>query len=96
MPTGRLPVRLMDVMLALLLLVTVAELALKAYLIRPENSPEHDRSLVDLDGILDYVRCQEDERRFAASAIEATPLTLEVDSPKISDIPRLYSQTYGR
>ncbi len=86
----------MDVMLELILLVTVAELALNAYLIRPENSPEYDRSLVDLYGILDYVHCQEFERRFATSAIEATPLALEVDSPKIADILRLYSQTYGR
>ena len=95
MPTGRLPGSLKEIMPALLLLVTAVELALKAYLMRSEKSFGRGHSLVDLYSRLDPAHCEEVERRLANSETSAALLVLKIDAPKITDILRLYSQTYG-
>ena len=95
MPVGRLPGSLKEIMPALLLLVTGAELALKAYLIRSEKPFGRVHSLVDLFGRLDPAHCEEVERRLANSETCAALLMLKVDAPKVKDVLRLYSQTYG-
>ena len=95
MPTGRLPGSLKEIMPALLLLVTAVELTLKAYLIRSEKSFGRGHFLVDLYSRLDPAHREGAERRLADSETSAALLALRVDPPKITDILRLYSQTYG-
>ena len=95
MPTGRLPGSLKEIMPALLLLVTAVELALKAYLIRSEKSVGRGHSLVDLYSRLDPAHREEVERRLANSETSAALLVMKIDAPKVADILRLYSQTYG-
>ena len=73
MPTGRLPGSLKEIMPALLLLVTAVELALKAYLIRSEQSFGRGHSLVDLYSRLDPAHCEEVERRLANSETKPKP-----------------------
>ena len=94
-PPVDLPESLKEIMPALLLLVTAVELALKAYLIRSEKSFGRGHSLVDLYSRLDPAHCAEVERRLANSETSAALLVLKVGPPKITDILRLYSQTYG-
>ena len=95
MPTGRLPGSLKEVMPALLLLVTATELAVKAFLIRSEKPLKASHSLVDLYERLAPVHKQEAERRFAGAESNLILSNLGADGPKIADLLRLYSQTYG-
>lgn len=95
MPTGRLPGSLKEVMPALLLLVTATELAVKAFSIRSEKPMKTSHSLVGLYEQLDPMHKQEVERRFAGAESNLILSALGADSPRIADLLRLYSQTYG-
>ena len=95
MPTGRLPVNLKEVMPALLLLVTAAELAVKAFWIRSEKPLKTSHSLVDLYEELDPDHKQEVERHFVGAESNLALSALGADSPKVTHILQLYSQTYG-
>ena len=95
MPSGRLPSSLKEVMPTLLLLVTATELAVKAFWIRSEKLLKASHSLVDLYEELNPEHKQEVERRFAISEINSGLSMLGVHSPKVADIMRMYSQTYG-
>ena len=95
MPTGRLPGNLKEVMPALLLLVTATELAVKAFWIRSEKPLKASHSLVDLYEELDPDHKQEVERRFAGAESNFVLSNLGADSPKVTHILQLYSQTYG-
>ncbi|MDE3256988.1 MAG: hypothetical protein OYM47_04050 [Gemmatimonadota bacterium] len=95
MPTGRLPNSLIEIMPALLLLFTATELAVKAYLIRSEKRVKPNHSLVDLYKGIDSDHREEIQRRFAESYLNSALSPLDIDSPKMEEILRLYSQTYG-
>lgn len=96
MPTGRLPANLKEVMPALLLLVTATELAVKAFWIRCEKQLKTSHSLVDLYEELEPNHKQEAERRFGGAESNLALATLGADGPKVTDLLRLYSETYGR
>ena len=95
MPTGRLPHSLVELMPALLLLVTATELALKAYWIRSSRPLPRSHSLLDLYGELDDEYKEEIERRFAASSPNGALTVVSPDALKVADVLRIYSQTYG-
>ena len=95
MPTGRLPNSLIEIMPALLLLFTATELAVKAYLIRSEKRVKPNHSLVNLYKELDPEHREKIERRFAESYLNSALSALGIDAPKVVEILRVYSQTYG-
>lgn len=95
MPTGRLPNSLVELMPALLLLVTATELALKAYWIRSGRPLPRSHSLLDLHGELDLEHREEIERRLAASSPNSALSVVGADALKAVDVLRVYSQTYG-
>ena len=95
LPKGRLPNSLKELMPALLLLVTSAEQALKAFGIRAEN-PAYGHSLKDLyDNHLCMAHKSETERLFHQSEIVAAILENGQDVPTIEHILWAYSDTYG-
>ena len=95
LPKGRVPNSLTELMPALLLLVTSAEQALKAFGIRAEN-PAHGHSLTDLyDNHLGMVHKIETERLFRQSEIVSAILENGQDAPTIERILWAYSDTYG-
>ena len=94
MPIGRLPNGLSEIMPALLLLVTAAELSVKAYWIRSGKRIRiHD--LLELYGELDSEHRQGIEQCFANAEINLKLTTLGVDPPKVTEILGVYSRTYG-
>ncbi len=95
MPTGRLPNSLVELMPALLLLVTATELALKAYWIRSGRPPSRSHSLLDLYRDLDLEHQEEIERRLAASSPNSALSVVGAEALKVADVLRTYSQTYG-
>ena len=95
LPRGRFPNSLKEAMPALLLLVTSAELALKAFGIRSEN-PAHVHALKDLYDDLNNECKIEIERLFRQSEIVAAILDLGQEAPTIEQILSLYSNTYGQ
>lgn len=95
MPTGRLPNGLVELMPALLLLVTATELALKAYWIRSSRPLPRSHSLLDLYRELDFEHKEEIERRWAASSPNSALSVVSADALRVVDVLRIYSQTYG-
>ena len=95
LPRGRLPNALKEVMPALLLLFTAAELAIKAYLIRSGRQIQTNHSLKEPYEKLDPEHRKEIERRFAESNGNTKLLALGVSPPKVVDILSVYSNTYG-
>ena len=94
-PKGRLPGNLTEFLPALLLLNTAVELAIKACLIRAAKEFGKGHLLADLYEELDPYHLQGIESRFNGCEIcrqlsdQGRPL------PKIRDILRVYSRTYG-
>ena len=95
MPTGRMPSTLREIMPALLLLVTAAELAVKAYWIRSGRKPDRSHSLIALYRELLQDQKEEVERRFAASDTNTALQVLGVRGPDVEEILEVYSKTYG-
>lgn len=95
MPTRRLPENLKEIMPALLLLVTSTELAIKAFWIRDEKPLKPSHSLVGLYQGLSAEHKQGVERRFTEAESNLALSALGADSPKVTYILSLYSQTYG-
>ena len=95
LPDARLPDTLRELMPALLLLVTSAELVLKAFGVRAER-PSRGHSLTELyDGLgLDYKT--ETEHFFRQSVIVEALLENGQDAPNIEHILSIYSNTYDQ
>ena len=95
MPAGRLPDSVPAIMPSLLLLVTAAELIIKAFHVRSDGSQEQIHLLPDLYSSLDDEHREEAQRRFAASPVAAKLSAVGADPPAIEGILRLYASTYS-
>ena len=95
LPVGRLPSSVVEIMPALLLLVTAAELSLKAYWIRSEGEQKTTHSLPDLYRGLDSKYRAEIERRFCGSPVATRLLRLGEDAPSVEGLLRDYASTYS-
>ena len=97
MPKDRFPGTIVEIMPALLILFTSAELALKASLIR-SNAPSKIRRshvLNELYKGLEQNHIEEIERRFINSEINTPLNNLGHPTPAIDKILGLYSNSYG-
>ena len=94
MPTGRLPNSLIEMMPALHLLVTAAELAIKAYLIRADKV-DFGHSLQHLYEDLDPAHRNQIELRFARSKLNTNLTALGVEGATVKAILGVYDKTYG-
>ena len=95
MPTGRLPMSVMEVMPALHLLVMAAELAMKADLMRSEKHPGKRHPLAVLYGELDDDHRQEAEDRFARCEPNVRLKSADVSLPTILEVLGTYDKSYG-
>lgn len=94
MPVGRLPKNLVEIMPALHLLVTAAELAFKALLTR-DGKKHSGHSLQRLYENLNQCQRNWIDTSFAKSLQNANLLGLGVTSPTVYDILTKYDNTYG-
>ena len=94
LPPDRLPDGISAIMPALLLLVTAAELAIKAFQIRSDGSQAPIHPLPDLYKSLDDEHREEAQRRFAASPVAAKLSAACAEPPAIEGILRRYATTY--
>ena len=94
LPSGRLPDSVPAIMPALLLLVTAAELTIKAFHIRSDGSQSPIHPLPDLYSSLDAGHRDEAPRRFAASPVAAKLSAAGAEPPAIEGILRQYAATY--
>ena len=94
MPTGRMPVSLIEVMPALHLLVVAAELGLKAYLIRNDQT-DFGHSLEQLYQQLAAAHRNEIELRFSESVLNTNLTALGLQPPSVEAILQIYDKTYG-
>ena len=95
MPRGRVPASLIEIMPALLILVTATELAIKAYLIRSKIHENRLHSLLKLFNQLDTEQRGRIEECFACSDTCSKLTELGENAPRAVDILELYSSTYG-
>ena len=94
LPSGRLPDNLPPLMPALLLLVTSAELAIKAFHIRSGGPQPQSHSLTGLHSSLRAEHRDEAQRRFAASPVAAKLSEAGGHPPTIEGILGQYAATY--
>ena len=92
---GRLPQTLVEVMPALLLLVTAAELAMKAFALRSKGEQPRSHDLVELYGDLDSKHQAAIESRFSRCELVEGLTTTGVDAPKIQYVLGRYADIYG-
>ena len=92
---GRLPRTLVEVMPSLLLLVTAAELAMKAFTLRSKGEPPRTHDLVDLYDGLDAEHQAAIESRFSRCQIVVGLASIGADVPKIQHILGTYTDIYG-
>ena len=92
---GRLPQTLAEVMPSLLLLVTSAELALKAFVLRSTDKQPHIHDLVKLYNRLDSDHQAAIESRFGRSQPVAGLTSLGVEAPQVQHILGTYNDIYG-
>ena len=95
MPAGRLPHNLVEIMPALHLLVTAAELAFKAILTRDGKKPS-GHSLKRLYENLDPAHRDWIDTSFSGSYLNAELTVLGVEPPTVQAILTRYDSTYGR
>ena len=94
MPAGRLPNRLVEIMPALHLLVTAAELAFKALLTRDGKEPS-GHFLLPLYEELDPAHRDRIDTRFSESCLNSGLTALGVEPPTVPAILTRYDSTYG-
>ena len=94
MPTGRLPISVVEVMPALHLLVVAAELAMKADLMRSDKHTE-GHSLKDLFKSLDGSHRGEARRRFASCEPNERLRSVGEPPQPISGVLAAYGASYG-
>ena len=92
---GRLPQTLVEVMPSLLLLVTAAELALKAFILRSKGEPPRTHDLVEIYDSLNSEHQAAIESRFGRCQLVAGLTSLGVDAPQIQHILGTYADIYG-
>ena len=94
MPGGRLPSSLVEIMPALHLLVTAAELGFKAFLTRDgKDAPWHH--LERLYKELDPAHRDRIDNGFSESCLNASLTALGIEPPTMQAILRRYDNTYG-
>ena len=93
-PVGRLPARLVEIMPALHLLVTAAELGFKAYLTR-DGKDTSGHSLQRLYKDIDPAHRDRIDTIFSESYLNTKLTVLGIESPTVEDILRKYNRTYG-
>ena len=92
---GRLPQTLVEVMPSLLLLVTAAELAMKAFTLRAKGDQPRTHDLVDLYEGLDSEHQAAIETRFGRCQLVVGLTSIDADVPKIQHILGTYADIYG-
>ena len=92
---GRLPETLVEVMPSLLLLVTAAELVLKAFPLRSKGEQPQVHDLVKLYGELNSEHQAAIEDRFGRCQPVAGLTSIGADPPEIQQILGTYSDIYG-
>lgn len=94
MPKGRLPNSLSEIMPAMLLLVTAAELSVKAYWIR-SSRPMRSHAFLELYEELAPQNRRDIERRFANTDTNLKLSNLGIEIPEVKEILGRYFKTYG-
>lgn len=92
---GRLPWTLLEVMPALLLLVTSAELVLKAFILRSKGEQPRSHDLVELYDDLDPEHRAAIESRFGRCQLAAGLASLGIDAPEAKHVLGTYADIYG-
>ena len=92
---GRLPQTLVEVMPALLLLVTAAELVLKAFILRSKGEQPRTHDLVELYDGLESEHQAAIESRYERSQLVASLASLGVDGPQVKHTLGTYADIYG-
>ena len=95
MQPGQLPPTLVEVMPALLLLVTAAELAMKAFALRSKGEQPRSHDLVELYGKLDFKHQAAIESRFGKCKIVEGLTSTGINAPKIQNVLGRYADIYG-
>ena len=92
---GRLPQTLVEVMPSLLLLVTAAELAMKAFTLRSKGEQPRSHDLMELyDGLCPEHRAAI-ESRFGGCQLVVGLTSIGADAPNIPNILGTYADIYG-
>ena len=92
---GRLPQTLVELMPSLLLLVTAAELAMKAFTLRSKGEQPRTHDLVGLHDGLDSEHQAAIESRFGRCQLVVGLTSIGADAPKIQHILGTYADIYG-
>ena len=92
---GRLPQTLVEVMPSLLLLVTAAELAMKAFNLRSKDEQPRTHDLVELYDGLDSEHRAAIEARFGRCQLVVGLTSIGADAPNIQSILGTYADIYG-
>ena len=92
---GRLPETLVEVMPSLLLLVTAAELAMKAFTLRSKGEQPRTHDLVELYDGLETEHREAIESCFLRSQLVVGLKAIGADAPKIQHILGTYADIYG-
>ena len=93
--TGRFPQSLVEVMPSLLLLVTAAELVMKAFTLRSKDNQPRTHDLVELYDGLDPKHQAAIESRFGKCELVVGLTSIGIDAPKIQHILGRYADIYG-
>ena len=92
---GRLPQTLVEVMPSLLLLVTAAELAMKAFTLRSKGEQPRTHDLVELYDGLNSEHQAAIESRFGRCELGVGLTSIGADAPKVQHILGRYADIYG-
>ena len=95
MQPGRLPQTLVEVMPSILLLVTAAELAMKAFALRSNGEQPRTHDLVELYDGLDSEHRAAVETRFGGCQLVVGLTHIGADAPNIQHILGTYADIYG-
>ena len=92
---GRLPQTLVEVMPSLLLLVTAAELAMKAFTLRSQGDQPRTHDLVEFFNGLHPEHQAAIESRFGRCELVVGLTSVGIDAPKVQHILGTYADIYG-
>ena len=92
---GRLPETLIEVMPSLLLLVTAAELVLKAFILRSKGEPSRIHDLVKLYDGLNSEHRATIEAHFSRCQLVSGLASLGVETPRVHHLLGTYDDIYG-
>ena len=92
---GRLPQTLVEVMPSLLLLVTAAELGMKAFALRSKGEQPRTHDLVELYADLDSEHRAAIENQFSGCQLVMGLKHIGANAPNIQDILSTYADIYG-